>query len=96
AESLLLETNLEKERFELVPSDGKSPMIHLEGSGFALPDTNFRVDFSLPKSGDSPVIRLELKQNGYFAELETRVILKLPENLINSIRFTELEIKPQE
>ena len=96
AESLLLQTNLEKERFELEPSDGKSPMIHLEGRGFALPDTNFRVDFSLPKSGDIPVIRLELKQNGYFAELETRVKLKLPENLINSIRFTELETKSQE
>ena len=96
AESLLLQTNLEKERFELVPSGGKSPMIHLEGRGFALPDTNFRVDFSLPKSGDIPVIRLELKENGYFAELETRVKLKLPENLIKSIRFTELETKSQE
>ena len=96
AESLLLQTNLEKERFELEPSDGKSPMIHLEGRGFALPDTNFWVDFSLPKSGDIPVIRLELKQNGYFAELETRVKLKLPENLINSIRFIELETKSQE
>ena len=96
AESLLLKTNLEKGRFELVPSYGKSPMIHLEGRGFALPDTNFRVDFSLPKSGDIPVIRLELKRNGYFSELETRVKLKLPENLINSIRFSKLEIKSQE
>jgi len=61
-----------------------------------LPDTNFRVDFSLPKSGKIPVIRLELERNGYFAELETRVKLKLPENLINSIHFTELENKSQE
>ena len=71
-------------------------MIHIEGRGFALQDTNFRVDFSLPKSGDIPIIRLELKRNGYFAELETRVKLKLAENLINSIRFTELETKSQE
>ena len=96
AESLLLQTNLEKERFELASSDGKSSMIHLEGHGFALPDTNFRVDFSLPKSEKIPVIRLELKQNGYFAELEIRVKLKIPENLINSILFTELETKSQD
>ena len=49
-----------------------------------------------PKSEKIPVIRLELKQNGYFAELETRVKLKLPEKLINSIHFTELETKSQE
>ena len=71
-------------------------MIHLEGRGFALPDTNFRVDFSLPTSVDIQVIRIELKRNAYFAELETRVKLKLPENLIKSIRFTELETKSQE
>ena len=71
-------------------------MIHLEGLGFALPDTNLRVDFSLSTPGDIPVIRFELKRNGYFAELETRVKLKIPENLINNIHFTELEIKSQE
>ena len=96
SESLLIQTNLNEERFELEPVGDGLGRLHLEGHGFALPDASFRVDFRFPEAQENPVLHLEVIRSGYFAELETQVKLKLPAELISRTQIIGLESKTLE
>ena len=69
--------------------------VFIEGHGFALPDADFLVEFSSAGPGEMQTVSVRVIPEGYFAELETRMVLRLPGMLFDSTRIENVAVKTE-
>ena len=92
---LTLRTNLEQNEVVLKTSSSGRGEVYIEGRGFALPDADFLVEFSSVGPGEMQTVSVRVIPEGYFAELETRMVLRLPGKLFDSTRIENVAVKTE-
>ena len=93
--TLTLRTNLEEDEVVLKTSSSGRGEVYIEGRGFALPDADFLIEFSSAGPGEMQTVSVRVIPEGYFAELETRMVLRLPGKLFDSTRIENVSVKTE-